>query len=77
LIRRSAYIFVLLGLFLGVAKGLHTVGFWSFAGLPEPHGYEWMGVLFLGVLFLLQNVEMNPVCPTLQSHAYAPKRGFF
>ena len=42
------------------------MGFWSFAGLPEPHGYEWMGVLFLGVLFLLQNGLFAPYLKVLE-----------
>lgn len=65
MIRRSGYIFVLAVLFLLAAKGLQAVGFWKFAGLAEPHGYEVQGLIFLALLFVLHNFLFAPYLDVL------------
>jgi F-type H+-transporting ATPase subunit b len=65
LIRRSGYIFVLAALFLGVAKLLHTFDLWSKIGVHAPHGYEVQGLLFLTLLFILQNTLFAPYTDVL------------
>ena len=60
MIRRLAEVCFIAALFLGVAWVLKTVGFWSKAGLPEPHGYEVQGLVFLAVFFLLATFLFDP-----------------
>jgi F0F1-type ATP synthase membrane subunit b/b' len=64
--RRSGYIFFLAALFLAVAAGLHAADFWKVAGLPVPHGYVAQGLLFLALLFLLQNTLFDPYLTVLE-----------
>jgi len=66
LIRRNSYIFVLAVLFFLFAHALDAIGFWGFAGLPEPHGYRWQGGLFLIFLFIGQNWIFGPYLRVLE-----------
>jgi F0F1-type ATP synthase membrane subunit b/b' len=64
--RHSAYILVLGILFFGVARVLSAVGFWSVIGVTEPHGYVTQGMIFLALLFLLQNTVFDPILGVLE-----------
>ncbi len=64
--RRSAYILLLAALFVGAAQGLNAIGFWKTAGLPEPRGYVAQGLIFLALLFVLQNLLFDPYLKVLE-----------
>jgi F-type H+-transporting ATPase subunit b len=64
--RRSAYIPLLGIVFFGVAKFLNAIDFWKVAGLRDPHGYLTQGFIFLGLLFVLQNLLFEPYVRVLE-----------
>jgi F0F1-type ATP synthase membrane subunit b/b' len=64
--KRSGYIFILAALFLAVAQLLYRFHFWAFAGLPEPRGYVYQGLLFLTTTLLLQNTLFGPYLAVLE-----------
>ncbi|MCB0326026.1 MAG: hypothetical protein KDD52_00255 [Bdellovibrionales bacterium] len=58
------YIFVLAGVFSAFALLLPVVGFWKAIGVEAPHGYLYQGLLFLGLLLLLQMTVFEPYIRT-------------
>ena len=66
LMKRNVYILILAFLFWGVARLLAHFDFWNLVGLPEPYGYLFQGLLFLGTVFLLQNALFDPYLRVLE-----------
>jgi F-type H+-transporting ATPase subunit b len=58
--KRNGYIVALLLLFWGATELLNRVDFWGKDNLQRPHGYFIQGLIFLALLFVLQNFLFNP-----------------
>ncbi|MEZ4705164.1 MAG: ATP synthase F0 subunit B [Bdellovibrionota bacterium] len=62
----TLYIFVFAAIFTAVALLLPVVGFWKAIGLEAPHGYLYQGLLFLGLLWILQVFVFEPYIRTAE-----------